>query len=446
MLLQQLELLRQVVLTRIADVDVRQLHTLVDAPSTGTWLAAQQTSVTRTEVALARRLTSFPELAAAVDDGHLCVAVAAKVAAALVKVRPHVDRPDGLIDGQPAEPTVQAVVMDGVLGLICEARGAMSDSDPLLEGLHEALAAVAESGAAQLQRLTAGFVLLARHLEPHAVPAALDQLVDALLPNQLERRAREGHDARGFRMRLKDDGSGWLVTRGDLDLECGELLSTVLSAELAVDADGPADTSAFEQARQAGWQPGDELPAGCSAPRSLDQRRHDALRNGLRRYLDSGVAGLRDKVAPHLSVTVGIDALADRPGARPPVAASGARLPRSLVRTWWCDSSVTRFVLSLGRRVLEVSHTERTLKAHERRAKRIETGGRCQGAGCRRGPGDRLVPHHADPWARHGTTSLGDTVLLCEATHHDLHSGGHTIRLKDGRRLGPDGWVSAVAS
>jgi hypothetical protein len=101
---------------------------------------------------------------------------------------------------------------------------------------------------------------------------------------------------------------------------------------------------------------------------------------------------------------------------------------------------LTRFVFSLGRKVIETSHTARTLKAHERRAKHLETGGRCQGAGCCRGPGCRLVPHHADPWARCHTTSLADTVLLCEQTHHHLHTG-HTIGLKDGRWLGPDGWV-----
>ena len=133
------------------------------------------------------------------------------------------------------------------------------------------------------------------------------------------------------------------------------------------------------------------------------------------------------------------------PGSRPPVAASGARLPRSLVRRWWCDSAVTRFVLSLGHKVLELSHTERTLKPHERRAKRIETGGTCQGSGCCRGPGSRLVPHHADPWAQSGTTSLSDSVLLCEQTHHQLHQG-RTIRLKDGRRLGPHGWVTDTAA
>ena len=102
-------------------------------------------------------------------------------------------------------------------------------------------------------------------------------------------------------------------------------------------------------------------------------------------------------------------------------------------------------MLSLGHKVLELSHTERTLKPHERRAKRIETGGRCQASGCHRGPGTRLVPHHADPWATSGTTSLTDTVLLCEQSHSQLHHG-HTIRLKDGRHLGPHGWITKDAA
>jgi hypothetical protein len=98
-------------------------------------------------------------------------------------------------------------------------------------------------------------------------------------------------------------------------------------------------------------------------------------------------------------------------------------------------------VLSLGRKVLETSHTERSLKAHERRVKRLETGGRCQGAGCTRGPGEHLIPHHVVPWSVCGTTSLVDTVWVCPQTHHDIHVGGKTIRLKDGRYLNEHGWA-----
>ena len=103
-------------------------------------------------------------------------------------------------------------------------------------------------------------------------------------------------------------------------------------------------------------------------------------------------------------------------------------------------------MLSLGRKVLETSHTERTLKAHERRAKKIETGGRCQAAGCRCGPGTPLIPHHPDAFARSVITRYDDTVMLCTPNHHDIHKGHKTLRLKDGRWLNEHGWTDGPAA
>jgi hypothetical protein len=108
------------------------------------------------------------------------------------------------------------------------------------------------------------------------------------------------------------------------------------------------------------------------------------------------------------------------------------------------DAWITRFVLDLKHRVVESSHRERTLKAHERAITDVQTGGACQAATCRYGPnpppGVRIVPHHEDAWARTGTTSLSTTVPLCEADHHHLHTG-RTLLLRDGRRLTADGVV-----
>ena len=56
--------------------------------------------------------------------------------------------------------------------------------------------------------------------------------------------------------------------------------------------------------------------------------------------------------------------------------------------------------------------------------------------------GAKMHARHATPWARCHSTSLSDTVLLCDTSHRDLHEGHRRIRLKDGRVLGPDGWVS----
>jgi hypothetical protein len=442
-LLRQVERLRAGALDRVADVDHRELHVLDGAPSTATWVEAQQTSLDRGEVALARRMGSLPRLQEAVRDGLLPIATAERVGTALSGLRRHLDRPDGLIDGQDGEQALLGVIGHGVRQMVCQALGGLADDDPRLNALLADCAEILTWPTSQLARLEAAFVLLARQVEPAQLPGALAQLVDALLPDELERRAQDAHARRAFGARLNADGDGWVLTDGDLDLECGELLRAVLDAELAVDPDNPDDTAAFEQLREQGWHSSDPLPeTGQPGPRSLRQKRHDALKNALRRYLDSGIAGTRDKAAPHLDVIVGIDALERRPGALPAVSArSGARLPASLVRRWTADSSIARFVLGLGGKVIETSHRERTLKPHERRAKRIETGGWCQGSGCRSGPGTPMTPHHGHPWHRGGTTSLADTVNACRPTHHDLHSGKKRIRLRDGRWLDERGWA-----
>jgi hypothetical protein len=439
-LLAQRERLNVLALRRISDVDARGLHSLDGAPTTSSWVAGQQSSLRREDITFARRLAGLPTLDEAVRDGILSVQTAARVSTALSTLRRHVDRPDGLVDGQDGEQALWGVIVDGVRSQVVQSHGGgLADDDPRVTALTDQLVEVAERDAGQLARLEAAFVLLAREVEPALLPAALGMLVDALLPNELERRAADGEQDRGVTLARKPDGSGWKITQGDLDLECGELLSTVLKAQLAVDPDNPTDTASYEQLRADGWQPGDALPS--NGPRSLRQRRHDALRSGLRALLDSGALGLRDKVAPHIGVTIGLDALHGAPGALPGVTASGARVPLSLVRRWWCDSAVTRFVVGLGNRVLEMSHTERTLKAHERRAKHVETGGRCQGAGCCTGGHARLVPHHPEAFAVCGTTSYRDTVMLCEQTHHDVHHG-RTVRLRDGRLLSAEGWVT----
>ena len=51
---------------------------------------------------------------------------------ALDALRPHLDRPDGCIDGQPAEEALHGVIVDGVCSLVAEAAGGLADDDPRL--------------------------------------------------------------------------------------------------------------------------------------------------------------------------------------------------------------------------------------------------------------------------------------------------------------------------
>ena len=434
-------------LRRLGDVDARQLHRLDGSPTTTSWVRAQDAGVEASAVTLARRLGRLPGLAEALSAGRISTGGAARIGAALTRLRPLVDRMDGLIDGQPGEEVVTAVVLDGVRSAVCQSLGSLDDHDARLRELVAELSEVSCSPTSQLARLEAAFVLLAEHLPAGCLAGALAQLVDALLPNELEKRAARAAEDAQLTLRPNADGSGWLL-RGELDLETGELAQAVLTAMAAADPDNPDDTAAAERLRASGWQFGDPLPEGVDPtgrswdrPRSRGRKLHDALKLALRALLDSGALGLRDKVAPHIGVTVSLSALHGEPGATPATGASGLSLPLSLIRRWWCDASVTRYVLGLGRRVVETSHTARTLKGHERRIKHLETGGQCQGAGCVRGPGCRLVPHHPEAWARSGSTSLADTVLLCDSDHGAVHRG-RTITLKDGRRLDEHGWVA----
>ena len=107
LLLAQAERLRTLGLQAIADVDSRDLFAVEGAPTTAAWVDAQQVAgLDRREVALARRLRSVPVVEAELLAGRLSAASGAKVTAAVAKARPFLDRPDGLIDGQPGEPAL----------------------------------------------------------------------------------------------------------------------------------------------------------------------------------------------------------------------------------------------------------------------------------------------------------------------------------------------------
>lgn len=425
-------------LHRLRDMELRQLHDLDAYPSAATWVEAQGTSADRAMVALGRRIDRLPAVSEAVEAGRLTIAAGQRVGLAVEKVRGFLDRPDGLIDGQPPEETLQAVLVRGVCMMYGEAMAGLADDDPRLRELYAEVLEIVGRPTSQVARVEAAFVALARRLARGLIKPALDQLVEALLPQQLEDRSEEASRLRALALVRNDGRPGWRI-EGDLDDETGELAFTALAAAMATDPANPVDTELAAARRAAGEDP--YAPGPGPAPRSRLMLRHDAFGAVLRDWLGSGIAGRRGKALTQVTITCGLDTLHGAPGALPAVAGSGARLPVSVVRRLMCDSAITRLVLSLGNRVIEMSHTSRTLKGHERKAKLVETGGRCQAASCARPRGTPLIPHHPDAYARSKTTSFYDTVLLCEGDHNHLHVGGKVLRLRDGRLLGPEGWV-----
>jgi hypothetical protein len=90
-------------------------------------------------------------------------------------------------------------------------------------------------------------------------------------------------------------------------------------------------------------------------------------------------------------------------------------------------------------------HTERTLTARERQALGVQWDHRCAGTDCcppTPHPLTRLVPHHVNTYASNGgLTSLGETIPCCERLHQDIHLGGKTLRLRDGRLINENGYL-----
>lgn len=445
-ILAQAERLRVLGLRAISDIEVRGLHALEGASSTSAWVAAQQVvGLDRAQVGLARRLARVPLVGRQLLAGSLSAQAGMLIARAVERARPFLDRPDGLIDGLAAEPVLFGVLVDGVSSLLAEQTGGAPESDPDLCGLRAELEATTAAGTSQLARWEAGLVLFGRRCQAGQLRSGLELLLDALLPAEHDKRAARADQDAGIGLQHKPGGSGWLL-EGDLDDELGEILSVVMVAEQAVDPDNPADTAAWSAAGErpdlAGLDP-QHWPQAMARPRSRRAAQHDALKAGLRRLLDSGALGQRDKARPHIAVTVELDFVQGVPGALPARTMSGGRLSRRQIRSLLCQGSFTRLVLDAGRRVIGASHTARTATALERLVVHAQWGGLCAGAGCTRGPatGHPLTPHHGALYSTTGVTALDDTIPLCDGEHHLLQADGQVIRLKDGRWIGPDGWI-----
>ena len=465
-LLGVMQRLRVQQLARTVDVSDRQLFARHGFRSTAAWWRHAGPDAAETDRTLAPKLTRRRHLRAAVHTGQVSLLAAGKVATALGTLSGALDRPDGLIDGQPAEPVITAVVTN-VVDLVCRDRCGLSPQDPaqaaLLAQVQRRTAAIVAGGGSQADRVEQALVLLAELISPGNLPGALEELAGALLPNSLEQQDKAARDNRGASLNRRPDGSWHL--EATLTPECGERLFTALAAEARRDPANPVDTAIREQQRtEAAQAQGrdrfthpDPVPAWETdavtafggteelVPRSRSKRLHDALDRLLTRYLGSGLGGTHDKVPVQFTLTVPAALVDGQPGALPGRGPSGRPLARSLLRRLWCDSTVTSVLLSTGWTPLGIAHHGRTHTAAERTATQVQFDNRCAGDGCCPGHPDPLiplVPHHVIKHAIAGRTSLTETLLACPTLHHDLHTGKKTIRLRDGRLINENGFVT----
>jgi hypothetical protein len=212
---------------------------------------------------------------------------------------------------------------------------------------------------------------------------------------------------------------GMVRVDGDLDPETGETLLTALRAVLDAES----------------------RTAGTDDGRTPAQRRADAFSEVCRQWLDHAdrpsVAGEK----PHVTVTVGAEALRDGAGEPSELDHAGPVDP-TLARRVACDGTIRRVVMAGRSEPLDVGRRTPVVSPALRRAVIVRDRG-CRFPGCDR-PHSWCDAHHVVHWADGGPTTLANLVLLCRRHHRMVHErSGFRLALEEGRPVfrRPDGSV-----
>jgi hypothetical protein len=155
--------------------------------------------------------------------------------------------------------------------------------------------------------------------------------------------------------------------------------------------------------------------------RTPRQRRHDALEDLARGFLDHGQTPTVGGEKPHISVVCDLPALQGIAGGLHETE-TGDVLTIGQLRALACDSSVSRVVLGPDSEVIDVGRRTRLIPTALRRAI-IARDRHCTWPGCDRNP--RWCDlHHKRHWADGGATEPANLRLLCRYHHTLIHLGG----------------------
>ena len=188
-------------------------------------------------------------------------------------------------------------------------------------------------------------------------------------------------------------------------------------------------------------------PPSATDHRTARQRRHDALEDLARSFLDSGEGPIVGGDRPHISLICDLPALQGIAGGRHEME-SGEVLTVDTLRRISCDASVSRIVLGPRSEIIDVGRRTRTIPAALRRAV-IARDRHCSFRGCQR-PARWCDVHHLRHWADHGPTDPENCVLLCRFHHtlvHKLEANrrGPPVR-PQGRKQAVDLWAALLGS
>lgn len=244
---------------------------------------------------------------------------------------------------------------------------------------------------------------------------------------------------------LRAGRHGTVRLTGELTVEVGaqlqRLIDAVLNPRVQSGADdvpaGDGDVPAGEG----------EVPAGGGAatswdPRTLSQRRHDALGSILMTAAASPGMPTLGGAAPTLVVIADASEVGalNGTGFIDGVDEALARVPASVCRQVACTGAVQRVQVDGRGRIVALEAPSRVFTAHQRRAIAARDG-HCVIPGCRV-PSTWCEVHHVHEWAQGGSTTTDNGVLLCGFHHRNLDTGGWRIRMVDGApQVSSPAWI-----
>jgi hypothetical protein len=159
--------------------------------------------------------------------------------------------------------------------------------------------------------------------------------------------------------------------------------------------------------------------------RTPAQRRHDALVDLCRWFLDHQHTQSGGRHRPHLNVIVDLDDLHTTRGGH---IIDGPTLDGPTIARLGCDSVLHR-VLTTGRSsILDYGTSTRTIPVNLWNALLVRDHG-CRWPDCDR-PSGWCQAHHLVWFTHGGPTALDNLVLLCSRHHHRLHQPGWHAKLK----------------
>lgn len=351
-------------------------------------------------------------------------------------------------------PKIQGAFVEGRLSYSkVRALTRVATAETEEELLHIAL----NGTAAHVERTVRGFRRVVRYLE--------------------RGEAQVMHERRYLDCRRDSDGSVKLEAR--LSLEVGEMLLKALEAAHAeletrdeeadkaeaaeparaaeadsanVSAETPEPLAAHpmhgdvsvetSKAQAARWYRLCRAPEDVSAetsPRTVSQRRADALEHILGRFLAGKCSGTAAG-AHEVTVHIAHDALRDVPESSGAEFDNGRSVAVETARRLGCDGALVGVVEGAQGEPLAVGRRTRAVPPAIRRALRVRDGG-CRFPGCDR---SRFThAHHIKHWADGGETALDNLVTLCSFHHRQVHEGGFGVRMNEGEIefTHPDGRV-----